>query len=340
MPSVKLTNLGLLIGFLFQVLVSGQVHGAADAARPEAAKMEGTVVWWTTVPIDQSKVLADQFRKQFPAVQVDLFRTGATSLQNKIVTEARVGRHTWDIVNFNGEFVLELIKQKLIAPYVSPQQVMLEDDFKDSKGYWSGLHAQPIVLGYNTRMVKKEDVPTSYEALLNPRWKGKKVSIDNEGFGLLKGLESAWGKQRAVDYLKKLASQEPVPMRGNTHRVQLVAAGEYPLLIAYAHSIESAKHAGAPIDWLPLEPVPVQLSVLMMAANAPHPNSAKRFIDFLLSSEAQVTMRRMKRIPLRKDVEPDPARLLKGYKRVALQPEGYTDVRGLVKLYGEIFDVH
>jgi iron(III) transport system substrate-binding protein len=129
-------------------------------------------------------------------------------------------------------------------------------------------------------------------------------------------------------------------MRGNTHRVQLVAAGEYPLLIAYAHSIESAKHAGAPIDWLPLEPVPVQLSVLMMAANAPHPNSAKRFIDFLLSSEAQVTMRRMKRIPLRKDVEPDPARLLKGYKRVALQPEGYTDVRGLVKLYGEIFDVH
>jgi iron(III) transport system substrate-binding protein len=340
MPSVKLTNLGLLIGFLFQVLVSEQVHGAADAARPEAAKMEGTVVWWTTVPIDQSKVLADQFRKQFPAVQVDLFRTGATSLQNKIVTEARVGRHTWDIVNFNGEFVLELIKQKLIAPYVSPQQVMLEDDFKDSKGYWSGLHAQPIVLGYNTRMVKKEDVPTSYEALLNSGWKGKKISIDNEGFGLLKGLESAWGKQRAVDYLKKLASQEPVPMRGNTHRVQLVAAGEYPLLIAYAHSIESAKHAGAPIDWLPLEPVPVQLSVLMMAANAPHPNSAKRFIDFLLSSEAQVTMRKMKRIPLRKDVEPDPARLLKGYKRVALQPEGYTDVRGLVKLYGEIFDVH
>jgi iron(III) transport system substrate-binding protein len=340
MPSVKLTNLGLLIGFFFQVLVSGQAHGAADAARPEAAKMEGTVVWWTTVPIDQSKVLVDQFRKQFPAVQVDLFRTGATSLQNKIVTEARVGRRSWDLVNFNGEFVLELIKQKLIAPYVSPQQVMLEDDFKDSKGYWSGLHAQPIVLGYNTRMVKKEDVPTSYEALLNPRWKGKKISIDNEGFGLLKGLESAWGRQRAVDYLKRLASQEPVPMRGNTHRVQLVAAGEYPLLIAYAHSIESAKHAGAPIDWLPLEPVPVQLSVLMMAANAPHPNSAKRFIDFLLSSEAQVTMRRMKRIPLRKDVEPDPARLLKGYKRVALQPEGYTDVRGLVKLYGEIFDVH
>jgi iron(III) transport system substrate-binding protein len=340
MPSIKLIYLGLVIGFFFQVLISGQVYGASDAARPEAAKMEAKVVWWTTVPIDQSKVLADQFRREFPSIEIDLFRTGATSLQNKIVTEARVGRHSWDIANFNGEFVLELVKQKLIAPYVSPQQAMLEDDFKDRNGYWTGLHAQPIVLGYNTRLVKREDVPTSYEALLDSKWRGKKISIDNEGFGLLKGLESAWQRQRALDYLTKLASQEPVPMRGNTHRVQLVAAGEYPLLIAYAHSIEAAKHAGAPIDWLPLEPVPVQLSVIMMAANAPHPNSAKRFIDFLLSREAQVAMRTMKRIPLRKDVEPDPARLLKGYKRVALQPEGYTDIRRLVQVYREIFNVH
>ena len=163
--------------------MSGQVYGA-DAARPEAAKMEGKVVWWTTVPIDQSKVLADQFQKQFPSIEVDLFRTGATSLQNKIVTEARVGRHSWDIANFNGEFVLELVRQKLIAPYVSPQNAMLDDDFKDKHGYWSGLHAQPIVLGYNTKLVKKEEVPTSYEALLDSKWKGKKISIDNEGFGL------------------------------------------------------------------------------------------------------------------------------------------------------------
>jgi iron(III) transport system substrate-binding protein len=339
MPSIPWTKLVFVVGFLLYTLMSGEVSAASDSVRPEPGKLEGKVVWWTTVPVDQSKVLADQFRKQFPLIEVELFRTGATSLQNKIMTEARVGRHSWDIVNFNGEFVVELVKQKLIAPYVSPQQAMLDDDFKDGNGYWSGLHAQPIVLGYNTKLVNKEDVPTSYEGLLNPRWKGRKISIDNEGFGLLKGLESAWGTKRAVEYLKKLALQEPVPMRGNTHRVQLVAAGEYPLLIAFAHSIESAKHAGAPIDWVPLEPVPVQLSVIMLAANAPHPNSARRFIDFLLSHEAQITMRKMKRIPLRKDVEPDPARLLRGYKRVALQPEGYTDVRGLIKSYGEIFNL-
>lgn len=338
--TVRQQTMGFVLGILVVALMRAQLSAAAEPGRAEPAKMENKVVWWTTVPVDQSKVLADQFQKQFPSIEVDLFRTGATSLQNKIVTEARVGRHSWDLANFNGEFVLELVKQKLIASYVSPQQAMLDDDFKDKDGIWSGLHAQPIVLGYNTKLVKSEEVPTSYEALLDPKWKGRRISIDNEGFGLLKGLENAWGRQRAIEYLKKLAAQAPVPMRGNTHRVQLVAAGEYPILIAYAHSIESAKHAGAPIDWVTLEPVPVQLSVIMMAAHAPHPNSAKRFIDFLLSREAQITMQKMKRIPLRKDVEPDPARLLRGYKREALRPEGYTDIRGLVKLYGEIFNVN
>jgi iron(III) transport system substrate-binding protein len=335
---MKWKRLGLVIALFFHAS-SGSVSLAADSGRGDLSRGEGKVVWWTTVPIDQSKVLADLFSKQNPSIKVDLFRTGATSLQNKIVTEARVGRHSWDVVNFNGEFVLELVKQKLIAPYASVEHAMMDDDMKDGNGYWSGLHAQPIVLGYHTRQVKKEDVPATYEALLHPRWKGRKISIDNEGFGLLKGLEKAWGRERAIAYLKKLAAQEPVPMRGNTHRVQLVAAGEYPLLIAYAHSVEAARHAGAPIDWVALEPVPVQLSVIMLAANAPNPNGAKQFIDFLLSSEAQLAMRKMKRIPLRKDVEPDPARLLKGYKRVVLDPEGYTDVRGLIKTYGDIFNI-
>lgn len=315
------------------------VHGGFVTKIAEAAERESRVVWWTSIPIDQSKLRADRFEKDHPFIKVDIFRSGSISLSTKIVTEARAGRHSWDVANYNGEFVIELQKRHLLAPYKSPETRMFDEDLKDKAGYWTGLAAQPIVLGYNTDQVKEKDVPRIYEALLDPKWKGKKISIDTQGYGLLKGLIATRGKKRALSYLRKLAAQSPLPMRGNTHRVQLVAAGAYPILIAFAHSIEKAKQIGAPVDWVPLEPVPVQLSVIMLASHAPHPNSAKLLIDFLLSRETQTMMRDMHRIPLRRDVDPNPPRLFKGYKRIVLQPKSYTNMPETIKLYQEIFDV-
>ena len=45
----------------------------------------------------------------------------------------------------------------------------------------------------------------------HPKWKGKKISIDDSAYGFLAGLIRAWGKEKAVEYFKKLAAQEPVP---------------------------------------------------------------------------------------------------------------------------------
>ena len=42
-------------------------------------------------------------------------------------------------------------------------------------------------------------------------------------------------------------------------------------------------------------------------------------------------MRGMQRIPVRKDFEPHPPRLFRGYKRVVENPEDYNDFEGLVK---------
>ncbi|MGZ8433727.1 MAG: hypothetical protein ACXW5W_23985 [Candidatus Binatia bacterium] len=59
--------------------------------------------------------------------------------------------------------------------------------------------------------------------------------------------------------------------------------------------------------------------------------------DFNLSKEGQEMMRGMQGIPVRKDVEPHPPRLFRGYKRVVESPEDYKDCEGLVKAYNDIF---
>ena len=308
-----------------------------DPALIEAAKKEGEMVYYTTMTLSQSKKVVDKFEKKYPFIKVDLFRTGGGPLLNKIQTEARGGRYAWDVVSGRGEMVLPLMNAKFLAPYRSPESKTIEEDLVDNEGYWTAYYVNPYVLGYNTNLVKKEDVPKTYEQLLDPKWKGKKISIDDEAYGLLSGLIRAWGKEKAVSYFKKLAAQDPVLMRGNTNRVQLTVAGEYSLIVAYAPTVQRETSRGAPMDWVPLEPVAVQVNPMMLAAKAPHPNAAKLFIDFLLSKEGQKMLVGFRRIPIRPDVNPDPPRLFKGYKRIVEHPEEYKNFTETVKLYQEIF---
>jgi len=66
------------------------------------------------------------------------------------------------------------------------------------------------------------------------------------------------------------------------------------------------------MDWIPLEPVVVQIYPVMLAEKAPHRNAAKLFIDFLLSKEGQEMFRRFQSVPVRRDVEPGSATPLQG----------------------------
>jgi len=294
------------------------------------------VVYYTTMTLDQSKTVADRFEKKY-GVKVTVFRTGGGPLLNKIFTEARGGRHDWDLVVGRGEMVLPMMQRKLVASYRSPETKMIDEQLVDKEGYWTAYYVNSYVLGWNTKLVKRQDVPKTSDELLNPKWKGGQISVDTEAYGMLEGLKRAWGKEKAVDYFKRLAALDPVLKRGNTERVQLTVAGEYPLIIAYNQTIQRLTSRGAPIDWLALEPAVTQVNPVMLASKAPHPNAARLFYDFILSREGQEMLRGFQRIPVRKDVESDPPRLFRGFKILVEDPEDYKDFDATVKQYLEIF---
>ena len=330
---------GLTFYFFLLVVLVGFPPGsrAADQKIINVARKEGTMTWYTTMPLPQSKKMVDRFEKKYPFIKVKLLRTGAAPLQNRILTEALGGKHLWDVVSITGIYFPYLADKGLVVPYRSPERKMYEEDLKDKKGYWTSPYVNPNVLGYNTQLVKKEEVPQTYEDLLLAKWKGDKILLDTTAFPLLQGLSMAWGREKAISYFERLAGQDPVLMRGNTARMQLVAAGEFPLVFAYAWIIEGAKRKGAPIDWVTLEPTVVQLSVTMLGAKASNPGSGKLFIDFILSKEGQEMVKGFRRIPTRTDVDPDPPRLFKGYRRIVDHPDRYKDLNKIISLYQKIF---
>jgi iron(III) transport system substrate-binding protein len=316
--------------------ICARAQDGSDPTIVQAARKESEVVWYTTMSSDQSQAFMARFQQKYPFLKPSIVRQGGSALLNRILTEAKAGKYFFDVAHGTGEIVLPLMDMGLLAPYISPERKMIPDDLKDKKGFWTSVYVNSVVLGYNTHLTKGQAVPRSYNDLLQPRWKGRKISVDDTYATFLQGLISVWGKDKALDYAKKLAEQDPVVMRGTTVHVQLAAAGEFPLVIGYANIIQNLAEKGAPIDWVPLEPAVISVNTVMAGAKAAHPNAAKLFIDFTLSKEGQEKLWDFQRIPSRSDVEPKPARLFRGYKRYVVHPEETKNLDETAKLYSQI----
>ncbi len=331
----------VLMSFLTVVWAVGPTAGQEldRASLIEKAKREGQVAWYTTMGLQDAKPMADAFEKEYPGLKVSIYRGGGGVVLNKILNEARAQKYLFDVVTGRGEMILPLKKRGLIASYKSSEASFYDDDLKDSAGYWYVVYVNPWFLGYNTRLVKKGEVPKTYNDLLNLKWKGHKVSIGADDSAiLLYGLVTAWGKEKAVRYFQELANQDPAMSRGShTNRVQLLIAGEFPLTLSVGHTMQRFVVQGAPIDWIALEPVVVQMYPIMLASRALHPNAAKLFLDFVLSKKGQETIRGFHRIPARNGVDPNPPRLFKGFKRVVEDVDAHENFEEVIKLFEEIF---
>ena len=190
-------------------------------------------------------------------------------------------------------------------------------------------------------MVKKDEVPKNYDELLSSKWKGRKIALGSDnGSLILSGLMRVWGKEKAIRYFQQLAKQEPAIQAGApSSRIQLLAAGEFPLTLAAGNTLQTFVSRGAPVEWVPLEPVFVQLNTIVLAAQSRHPNATKLFIDFVLSKKGQEMIRAFHRVPSRSGVDAEPPRMFKGFNRVVQDIEAAANGEATTKLYNEILNI-
>ena len=290
--------------FALQIIFCRELFAQSptQASLIEAAKKEGRVVWYATMNINDSRMLLNRFEQKYPFIKADLLRAGSEQLLNRILTEDSAGRSALDLVNTTTMNALK--RRGLLQLYRSQEFSAFPQQFKDTEGYWATIYNNYYVLGYNPKMVSAKDVPKNWDDFLDPKWKGK-IGMDQEEYEWYAATVTYWGAEKAQRFHRALAKQAPQWNKGHTLISQLMAAGEFPLGIVYAHRVESMKKSGAPIDWIKTsDPVFVSLSPVAVAAKAHNPNAAKLLLDFVLSKEAQLMLRNSNRLSGRLDIEP------------------------------------
>ncbi len=330
----KSLQLALLVFF-----VTGQLAWAQNDDRTkmvEAAKKEGKLIWYTSTNITESKPLLDDFEKQFPFIKGEIFRASGEKTLNRIVTEARANHSEFDIVTISE--VDALINAKLLAPYRSPEAASFIPEFKDPNGYWTAVYINYTTIGYNPKLVSEKEAPKQWDDLLDVKWRGK-FAIDQEQYPWYGTLHKAWGRERAQKYMRTLAKQNIQWRKGHTLIAQLMAAGEFPLGVVYAHRVEEMKQRGAPIEWVnTVNPIVVTVNAAGLSTKPQHPNAAKLFYDFLMSRPAQQRLRSLRRIPARPDIEPFSPRMEQSKLKLQIEPaQTGPQFNATIKEFREVF---
>ena len=270
----------------------------------EQAKKEGKLVWYATSSIEVARKMLDKFNEKYPFLQTEVYRTGSQGMLTKVLAEAQAKKSFSDVMMTPGGEGMTLKSKGLYAKYLSPQSRFFPEGFKDPEGYWTDAYTTMNAMIYNTKLVAPQDVPRSWNDLLQPRWK-KKIGLDTKSFEWFGYMMKIMGQKSGLEYMRKLSEQDiQFNNAGRTLMSQLTAAGELTLALVYREDVELLKDKGAPVDWAGFEPIIPSIHPLGINIYAPHPNAARLFIDFALSREGQDTWSRLYRVSSRPDVKP------------------------------------
>jgi len=268
-------------------------EGADRAQRlAEGAKKEGVVSIYTSAPPEDMAALAAAFEKKH-GVKLQVWRASSEKVVQRAVTEARANRFDADIIETNGPDIEALHREQLLQEVRSPHLADLIPGAIPPHREWLSMRLNIWVAAYNTKLVKKEELPKSYEDLAHPRWKGK-LGIEGGDANWFSGVVKEMGVERGLKAFRDLVAANGVSVRvGHTLLTNLVVAGEIPLaLTTYNYRVEQMKGRGAPIEWFIIPPTIARFQGMGLARRAPRPHAAVLYFDFMLTDGQEILLKR------------------------------------------------
>ncbi|HET9822227.1 MAG TPA: extracellular solute-binding protein [Burkholderiaceae bacterium] len=280
------------------------------------AKKEGSLTLYTTIAEKDLPVLIKPFEAKY-GVKVNVWRAGTDKVLQRTLAEASANRHEVDVIHFGSPEMEALAREKVLQPVISPTYRQLQPGSVPAHKQWAATLLSVWVQAYNTNVVKKEELPRTYQDLLDPRWKGKLgIEAKNQDW-FASVVDITGGGEKGLGFFRDLVAKNGVsPRSGHTLLTNMVVSGEVPLaLTVYNYMPEQAKKKGAPIDWFALEPAVARSNAVGVARRAPHPAAAVLFHEYMLT-DAQPLLASIDYVPTNTSV-PSP---LKGVRIMMTDP--------------------
>jgi iron(III) transport system substrate-binding protein len=268
------------------------------------ARAEGSLTIYSSMNEQEGLPLWKIF-EDATGVKVNYVRMSDSIILSRIAIENRARQRSWDLAVTT---TVNRLPNDALAQFDPPEARGLIAQARDPNRRWYGVYANYNTPAYNTHLVKKADLPKSYEEFLDRKeWAGK-IALDDTDDEWLSAMIRHYGEERGKKLLKDIvAVLKPVMVDGHLALARSVGAGEYWLALNnYASLTVNVQLSGAPIDFWALDPVALFFGSVGVSSQAPHPKAAQLAANFILSREAEQFLTKRGRMPTRPDVPVNP----------------------------------
>lgn len=271
----------------------------------QKASAEEKMILYTSMKESLIGAIYDAFKKKHPDVTIDYQSAGAGKLMAKIATERQAGKILADVL-WTSEVpdFYNMKNEGLLQPYIPSNISELIQPFADYEGYFTAARLATLGIVYNTRFVKQ--APTEWDNIFEKQFKGA-FGIANPALsGTAYMAISMLVKQFGWEFVEKMAANKAKIGKGAGQVVDDTASGELLGCIGVDYITLDKMKKGAQLSFVFPPQIILSPSPVAIIKDTPNLDAAKKFVDFLLSKEAQEIIAQEGTLPVRNDVKLDP----------------------------------
>lgn len=288
---------------------SGAQETAEAPATEATSTASGTVVVYSPHDADPLNAGVNMFMEAYPDIQVEVVAAGTGELCNRIAAES--ANPIADVLWGGGADSLAAFKD-YFQPYVCANDDVIDEAYKDPDDCWIGESPLPMVIFYNKELIEKDGltIPTTWEDLTKPEWKGKIAYCLPSKSGsaytqLCTMILGHGGTEEGWDFIKKLYDNldgKIVDSSGKCHK--MVKDGEFYVGLTLEKAAVQYKDDDTVGYCYPEDGTSAVPDGIALIKGAPNEENAKLFIDFITSKECQQAENlEWGRRPVRNDLE-------------------------------------
>lgn len=159
----------------------------------EGAKSEGEMLWYTNSGVENASRYVQAFRKNYPFINANFWRSKTRQVTQRVVSEADAGRHLVDVIKPSTDLLPILLEKNLIGRYDTPLRSIYPAHAKSP--YYTNMNYAFRVFAFNPRKVNRKDAPKSWDDLLQPKWKGE-ILFDESSLEEVMGTAHRMGQRK------------------------------------------------------------------------------------------------------------------------------------------------